>query len=108
MEDKKPDHIIKGEKLAEKLTSNDVYEIAINFIKGDVEGGDSIGSIKAGRKGQTAGEFIGFASIGSLGEIKGKNYGSDFICIKLDDDREFTYKLKNIYDEIKHKQTTLF
>lgn len=104
----KPDHLIKGEEIARKMTSLDVYKLAIDMIKGEVERGDTIEQIKAGQMGRTLGEFVGFGSIGGFSVGDFKRYNSDYICIKLQDDREFIYKLKQVFDEIKNKQTSLF
>jgi len=104
----KPDHLIKGEELARKLTTCDVYKLAVGMIKSSVENGETINQIKAGQMGCTLGDFVGFGSIGGFSTGDAKRYGSDYICIKLEDEREFIYKLKTVFDSIQRRQQSLF
>ena len=74
------------------------------MIRGYVERGDTIESLKAGQMGCTLGDFEGWGNIG--GYVKDKRYNTDNMLIKLSDDRMFIFKLKEVIDNI--KKATLF
>lgn len=104
----KPEHLIKGEEIAKKMTGQDVFKLAQEMIRGYVERGDTFESLKAGQMGCTLGDFVGFGSIGGFSCGDMKKYGNDYLCIKLEDDRQFIYKLREVFDSIKSQQQSLF
>lgn len=88
------------------LTSNDAYNLAKDMIRVYVERGDTVQDLKSGSMGCTLGDFVGFGSIGGL--MSKKKWNTDNIFIKLNDGREFIFKLKAVFNDIKNKQETLF
>lgn len=81
-------------------------DLAIKLIKVYVERGDTIASLKAGYGGYGCTEFS--ASIG--GYLNGKAVTNDYIIVSRINNEEcaYTFKLEDIYNLIKIKQTSLF
>ena len=104
----KPKHLIEGERLAKAMTGNDAYKLAQDMIRHYVEIGETISQLRAGQMGCTLGEFVGFGSIGGFSYIQKKNVGTDNIIIRLEDEREFIYKLSDVYNSVLNRQQTLF
>ena len=88
------------------LTRSDAYNLAKGMIRVYVERGDTVQDLKSGSMGCTLGDFIGFGSIGGL--FSNGKFNTDYIFINFDDGREFVFKLKAVFDDIKSKQETLF
>ena len=106
MDEENPPHIIRGIELSKKLTKQDAFDLAKNMIRVYVERGDSIQDLKSGQMGRTLGEFIGHGSIGH--HINEKWYDTNNLVITFADERYFIFKLKDVFDSIKSKQTSLF
>lgn len=81
-------------------------DVAIKLIKAYVERGDSIESLKAGYGGYFCTEFG--ASIG--GYLDGNSISNDYIIVDRVNNQKcsYTFKLIDIYNLIKIKQTSLF
>ena len=90
----------------QKYNVIDAYDLAKEMIKVYVERGDTIQELKSGRMGCTLGDHDGFGSIGSLYGQKERN--TDYIVIVFGNKQEFDFRLKDMFNDIKSKQLTLF
>ena len=90
----------------DNLTRNDAYNLAKEMIRVYVERGDTVQDLKSGSMGCTLGNFIGHGSIGGL--MSEKKWNTDNIFINFNDGREFIFKLKAVFDDVKNKQAALF